>query len=205
MNCDRAKSLLAWFYDGELDSAERSLVADHLEHCPDCAAELAALKEWDRAGVQLPALDPPVDLWDRVAARLPARLAEEKARRTVVGRRRFLWAAGILGVVGLGGLLAYAGARRGGSKVATGKPGAKTPTDAILMNLAVLGPEDRRLAEKQHTCAANCDAPLGADGPPIKVVLQNEPVFCCCPGCAKWAQAHPTDAIAKLHTLEKAP
>ena len=205
MNCDRAKSLLNWFYDGELDAADRKLVAEHLEHCPSCAAELAGLAELDRTSRQLVAPEPPAALWDRIVSQLPAPAAGKAARSRMVGRRRFLLAGGALAASVLGGILIY---RTGGQKkpdnagdgVVEVPPDDAHQEDAVGRNLALLSPEDRRLVEVQHVCL--CGKPLGAAGRPVKAVLLNEPVFLCCEECEQWAKAHPKEAVARVHELE---
>jgi anti-sigma factor RsiW len=207
MNCDRAKSLLNWFYDAELNAADRKLVAEHLENCPSCAAELAALAELDRTSRQLVTAEPPEGLWDLIASRLPAHRVGEAARMRMVSRRRFLLAAGALAASVLGGILVF---RTGGQKKPDneggGVPVVEVPPDdahqkdAVARNLALLSPEDRRLVEVQRVCT--CGAPLGATGQPLKVVLLNEPVFLCCEECEQWAKAHPKETVAKLHELE---
>jgi hypothetical protein len=202
MNCDKVKSLLHWFYDGELDDRERGQVSQHVERCPECAAELAALKEWDRVDVRPALVEPPADLWERIAGRLAQ--GEVRSRQRIVSRRRMLWAAGVLVAIGMGGLLSYGRGRRGRTTdIATQTPAAPDQADLILINMALLSPEERGLVERQKICAAQqCTERLGADGHLVKLVLQDEPVFCCCPECAQWAKTHPAQTLAKVHTLE---
>jgi hypothetical protein len=205
MTCDQIKSLVGWFHDGELGSADAKLIREHLKDCPDCAAELAGLRELDRASRRLPAPMVPADLWDRIASRLP--ISVNTSRSWSIGRRRFLAAAGMVAAGIVSGVLIYGRSRRGmpGPEVPLA-PGGMQPRDPIRANLAVLSPDDRRLVDVQQICVADgCGARLGEGGPPRKVVLQNEPVFLCCEGCAQWARAHPIEALAKLHTLEHRP
>jgi hypothetical protein len=202
MTCEKIKSLVGWFHDGELNAADSRLVADHLEHCPDCAAELAGLRELDRASRNLAPPVIPADLWDQIASRLPLlNNGVNTSPRRLIARRRFLFAAGLTAAGILAGVVVY---RQKASKLnAPGAPGGMEPTDPILLNLAALGPDDRRLVETQRICLADgCGARLGEGGTPRKVVLQNQPIFLCCEGCAQWARAHPAEALAKLHTLE---
>lgn len=60
MNCWRIENLLAPFLDGELPNAESGAMADHLEHCPDCAEKVALV-------AAMPDLTPP-DLSDCASA-----------------------------------------------------------------------------------------------------------------------------------------
>jgi Putative zinc-finger len=208
MNCDKAKSLLGWFFDGELSASDSQLVAEHVEHCPECAAKLAALADLESISRHLPQPAPSRDLWDQIARRLPGAVVGKVARPQAVGRRRFMVAAGVLAASVVGGLVTYRITRRGTSEGAGTPPVPIIPSpssqaDLIVTNLALLDPEDRRLAQRQRTCAAvGCSAPLGAGGTPVKIVLQGTPVFACCKECGQWARNHPTEAVAKVHTLE---
>jgi hypothetical protein len=207
MNCDKAKSLLDRFFDGELSVADSKLVAEHVEHCPECTAELAALTDLDRTGRQLTSPTPPPDLWDQIARRLPVHAAGKPPHPPVVGRRRFMVAAGVLAASVVGGVLIYRSTRRGTSEAGDSGvrliPDGSRQADLIVTNLNLLGPQDRRLAELQRTCAAGgCSAPLGGGGRPVKIVLQGTPVFACCKECGQWVQSHPAEAVAKVHTLE---
>ncbi len=205
MNCDEAKSRLNSFYDGELNGAEQELVAQHVEQCPSCAAELAALARLDRTSRQLRALEPPSELWDRIAKQLASGGSNSIERGPVVTRRRFVLAAGVLAASAVGGLFASSLIRRRRADVAPGiQPlsGGAVSVDTILVNLSLLAPDDRRLVEAQETCAAEgCDVRLGADGQPVKIVLRDTPVFCCSHECESWVRAHPDAAVAKAQTL----
>ena len=64
--------------------------------------------------------------------------------------------------------------------------------------LEKLTPTDRRLALSQRFCAVLTDSRLGSMGPPVKVVLNGEPVFLCCQGCVQSAKANPEATIARV-------
>jgi hypothetical protein len=198
---------LGWFHDGELDALARKLVAEHLERCPDCAAELAGLVELDRSSRLLTAPTPPADLWDRLAERLAAQNAGMISQNRTIARRRFLAAASVLAASAAAALVTFRLRRQIIPADGTGAPviqDARSTSDPILVNLALLTPEDRRLVDSQQTCAAGgCDARLGTGGRPLKLVFQDQPVFLCCEQCQQWARAHPTETLAKLHTLEQ--
>jgi hypothetical protein len=205
MTCDKIKSLIGWFHDGELNAADRQLVAEHLEHCPNCAAELGGLRELDRASRRLAMPVVPADLWDKIASRLPLTSGGVSTNRNrLFARRRFLLAAGVAAAGIITGIVVYRpGRRKPGEFDIPTVPGSTGPSDPIQVNLASLGPDDRRLVEAQRVCVADgCGARLGEGGPPRKVVLQNQPIFFCCEQCAQWAKAHPSEALAKLYTLE---
>jgi uncharacterized protein (TIGR02231 family) len=71
----------------------------------------------------------------------------------------------------------------------------------VKASLARLSPEDRQLAEAQVYCAIDQDSPLGINGPPLKLVIKDQPVFFCCKGCQAEARAHPEEALAMLAKL----
>jgi hypothetical protein len=43
--------------------------------------------------------------------------------------------------------------------------------------------------------------PLGSMGPPVKVIVQGQPVFLCCAGCEMEAQEHAEETLKKLEKL----
>lgn len=77
-------------------------------------------------------------------------------------------------------------------------------------NLAKLNDQDRALAEAQGSCAV-ADHPLGSMGMPLKLTINDQPVFLCCKGCEREATANPEKTLAKVAQLkaqtqaEKAP
>jgi len=68
-------------------------------------------------------------------------------------------------------------------------------------NLAKLSDEDRPLAEAQGYCAVTSE-PLGSMGPPIKLVVNEQPVFVCCKGCENSAKSKPDKTLAKVEELK---
>jgi len=95
----------------------------------------------------------------------------------------------------------------GGMKTSTGVTSVRpsTPEDTpskVEASLAKLSPEDRRLAEAQKTCPI-LGSLLGSMGPPVKVMLDGEPVFLCCPTCKQKALEHPQETLAKVGLKSK--
>ena len=202
IDCEKAKSLLGWFYDGELSETDRGLVARHIENCQSCAAEWTALAELDCASRRLLAPEPPLDQWSRIAQRLAVHDTGKLGRHESLLRRRFLWAAGLAAAVVIGAVLLGGLRRRNIAEPPQARPPGQV--NAILVNLAGLAMEDRRLVEAQEICASDqCNDHLGAEGKPVKIVLRDKPVFLCSHGCEQWALAHPTETLAKLHQLEE--
>lgn len=66
---------------------------------------------------------------------------------------------------------------------------------------AKLSPADRRLAKAQGFCAVMADSPLGSMGTPIKVMVNDQPVFLCCAGCQRKALANPDQTLATVAEL----
>ena len=69
--------------------------------------------------------------------------------------------------------------------------------------LAKLSPEDRALVACKNT-ARSLDNVLGSMGPPVKVMIDGQPVFLCCGGCKKKALEHPQETLAKVAELKNA-
>src|SRR5262249_39095542 len=70
--------------------------------------------------------------------------------------------------------------------------------DKVLTGLAILSPEDRRLAESQRYCPVQTDNPLGIMGKPVKVMVKGEPVLLCCKNCVNKALADPTKTLGNV-------
>jgi len=73
----------------------------------------------------------------------------------------------------------------------------------IKANLAKLSPEDRQAAEDQKYCAVQEDNRLGSMGAPIKVMINDKPVFLCCKSCVDDAKSHPDETLAKVKELKE--
>lgn len=67
---------------------------------------------------------------------------------------------------------------------------------------AELSPEDQRLVEAQEFCPVMPDNRLGVMGPPLKVMVKDQPVFLCCKGCRRKALADPDRTLAKVEELK---
>jgi hypothetical protein len=72
----------------------------------------------------------------------------------------------------------------------------------IKASLDKLDPDDRRLAEEQKYCAVETENRLGSMGKPIKVMVNDEPVFLCCKGCEKRALKDPEKTLATVKQLK---
>ena len=70
--------------------------------------------------------------------------------------------------------------------------------------LAKLPMDERMAVEAQKYCAVVNTSFLGSMGAPIKLVLDGKPVYLCCGGCTKKAQANPAATLAKVEELKKA-
>jgi Cu(I)/Ag(I) efflux system membrane fusion protein len=96
------------------------------------------------------------------------------------------------------------GGKGAGSSVTTARP--TTPDDAdakVEAALAKLSDTDRQLAESQRFCPILEGSRLGSMGPPVKLMLDGQPVFLCCKGCRKKALADPQATLAKVQKLKE--
>jgi multidrug efflux pump subunit AcrA (membrane-fusion protein) len=76
------------------------------------------------------------------------------------------------------------------------------PNAKIKASLTQLSDEDRRLVEAQKFCPV-LNTVLGSMGPPVKVMVEGEPVFLCCNGCKDKALASPKETLAKVQALKE--
>jgi hypothetical protein len=81
------------------------------------------------------------------------------------------------------------------------KPGSTTD-DEVAAERAKLDPADRALVEAQEWCVVQTDERLGSMGPPLKLDIKGQPVFVCCKGCRKKAEADPDKTLAKVEGLK---
>lgn len=94
-----------------------------------------------------------------------------------------------------------------GCNADNGKPQAAAPTgqskpDDVAAERAKLAPEERALVEAQEWCVVNSDERLGSMGPPLKLDIKGQPVFVCCKGCKRKAEADPDKTLAKVEELK---
>jgi hypothetical protein len=78
--------------------------------------------------------------------------------------------------------------------------GKSEAADEIATERAKLTTEDRAAVEAQEWCAINTEERLGSMGAPIKIEIKGQPVFICCKGCKRKAEA---DADKTLATVER--
>ena len=107
-----------------------------------------------------------------------------------------------LGSVYFGG---SGGSQAKGTKVSTVRPSTpENPAAIIKAGLAQLTPEDRKLAEAQGTCPISKNR-LGSMGPPVKVLIDGQIVFLCCPACKEKALANTKQTLATVADLKQQP
>jgi len=85
------------------------------------------------------------------------------------------------------------------------KPASQAPAaakDEVGSERAKLTAEDRSLVEAQEWCVVSNDERLGSMGLPIKLTIKGQPVFICCSGCKKKAEADPEKTLAKFEELK---
>ena len=69
-------------------------------------------------------------------------------------------------------------------------------------DLQKLSPEDRAIAEAQGYCVVETEGRLGSMGVPIKLMIDDQPVFICCEGCKDSALADPAATLATVEELK---
>jgi hypothetical protein len=79
---------------------------------------------------------------------------------------------------------------------------AKVESAKIEANMAALAADDRELAEAQGFCPIMVKSRLGAMGTPIKVMVNDQPIFVCCAGCSKKAVANPEKTLVVVAELK---
>ncbi len=94
--------------------------------------------------------------------------------------------------------VALAGCSAGGPPAARTPPTTATAGDDVVAERAKLSPEDRAAVAAQEWCAVNADERLGSMGPPVKVMVKDQPVYLCCGGCKKEALAEPDKTLATV-------
>lgn len=77
-----------------------------------------------------------------------------------------------------------------------------TPVDEGNDGVGELSPEDAQLVAKQGICPV-AEMELGSMGMPVKVMVEDRPVFICCEGCRKRLLAEPAKYLAKLDSASK--
>jgi hypothetical protein len=70
MNCQEVMELMQRYIDDDLDQSETSLMMDHVEQCPDCAAMLVRLQTLAGELAQLPRVVPRYSLVDAILPEL---------------------------------------------------------------------------------------------------------------------------------------
>jgi len=112
--CDQARGQLALEAIGRLPEAERLSLESHLEGCPQCRAELAALSGLGQAlrSADPECVDQIVEVPDSLRSAVLGSLETEVARHKRASRLRFATAAAVVVLALAGGLVA---ANLGGS------------------------------------------------------------------------------------------
>ncbi len=85
------------------------------------------------------------------------------------------------------------------------KPGIAPKTVAAKLEAALskLPKADRVLADAQRFCPMMDSTRLGAMGTPVKIMLEDRPVFLCCAGCEEGAKADAKKTLANVEKMKK--
>lgn len=149
----------------------------------------ASKLSWDRAGGFYPVISG-LNAGDKIASAGSFLLDAERRLNPAAASAYF-------GASGNGGsVLAKSGTSSARSTAK--KPGKHS--DAELAQIGKLPPEDREMAIAQAVCPVT-DEPLGSMGPPVKVIVEGEPIFLCCKGCERDVRENPEEMLAKVRKL----
>jgi anti-sigma factor RsiW len=88
--------LMSLALDGEVSAAETHRLREHVRTCSDCAAIWERWQAMDRRLTAAPLVAPPVDLVDKVAARLEARELRRRRARWIGSGLMASWLAVVL-------------------------------------------------------------------------------------------------------------
>ncbi|TWU55993.1 zf-HC2 domain-containing protein [Rubripirellula reticaptiva] len=85
-DCKTVQPYLSAYHDGELAAGQADTVAEHVESCESCAAELSAFESLGSAFAQTSFPAKPSDLWQRIERELPT-----AAEPVTLSKRFSLW------------------------------------------------------------------------------------------------------------------
>lgn len=165
MNHDQAQLLLGAYALDAVDPGESRELEEHLETCPRCRHELAALREAASA-LSTTGGEAPPELWGRIAARLEE--SPPPLRLVSVGRDERPWrrrAAQAIAVVAaaaiavLGFEVAHLQGRVGDLQAAVSRAGLVQAADA-----AALSPSSRRIELTSATGSLRAEVAVRPDG-----------------------------------------
>jgi hypothetical protein len=80
-------------------------------------------------------------------------------------------------------------------------PPASAENTKVKAELDKLPAEDRALAEAQRVCPISREE-LGSMGPPIKLMVNDQPVFVCCKNCEGRALKSPDETLKRLEEVK---
>ena len=81
-------------------------------------------------------------------------------------------------------------------------PTMLTGSSPSLVSRKALRAVFQALIDAQGWCAVSTEERLGSMGTPIKLEIKGQPVFLCCKGCQKTAEADPDKTLAKVEELK---
>jgi hypothetical protein len=89
-----------------------------------------------------------------------------------------------------------------GQQQAENKPPEKSKAEKIKEARAQLSADDQKLVEAQEFCPVHKDNRLGSMGKPVKVMLNDKPVFLCCAGCEEKAKENADKTLETVGELK---
>ena len=119
-------------------------------------------------------------------------------------KRLYLLLAPSIALLLLAGCSGGSDPKPGGPQAVTQSTDQPSPEEQarIATALGRLPLEDRVLAEAQQYCAVEAENRLGLMGTPVKVLVNDQPVFLCCKSCKTDALAKPDKTLAQAQQLK---
>lgn len=106
MRCPEFSGLLSAYHDGELPTDREAAVANHIAHCPGCAAELTSLRKLSQMAAKLDEPLPTRGVWRSIETRLDTdfdEISRQSNNRPRKSRRTMLAALSLLVLAVLSG------------------------------------------------------------------------------------------------------
>lgn len=205
MTCDKLKTQLTAYLDGELADERGSAVRGHLRGCEGCrkaAADEAALRDGLRA---LPPLDPPASLWAGVQAKLAAAEvadAERPAWRRVLARYMPTMPQFALGSALVAAAVVLLVIRAQRTEETTREPMVSTPTKIEPVVIAPSHtPDPPRAEDTRDVTDALAAAPAEVSEDHAAVVRELLPIAQ--EARARWTETQRSEFDARLVELQR--
>jgi hypothetical protein len=107
MNCESVRELMSAYYDQELSPDSEADMREHLNHCPECAQQLAAFADLSKLAANMRQPQVPAGMWSSINASLDAERQGRATSNVPTRRLAQVAIAATLLVVATAAVLAY--------------------------------------------------------------------------------------------------